>query len=452
MCCREFFHLAGYVKNLINPAGGENERTESANSNLAECAIISWLRWNAVLFVLPFSLRLLIHRMVRNLSCLAVLVALAAVWPAQAEDAPATSSGTPATAAKSTGQKDAASSEVELQKWIRQLGSADYRIREEAVTKLSAAGRRAIEPLTKAALADDLETSYRSVRILQTLLDDGDQATMQQAVASLQKLAADSSKPAADLATDALAYYRLSQQDKAIETLQRLGATVSNDQPNLDPGELAVTLDSRWKGKNSDLNLLKQIRNLAWLRVINHPLDEKELATIGELSQAEEIDLFGTGISAQAAQELGAALPNALIDRRNGAFLGVGGSPGLTNCLITEVREDSAAAAAGILVGDEITSFDGKPVHDFEEFTKLVSDCKGGDQIELKIHRDNDTLTKKVTLGQWQSDQPVIFHGNPRVRNTPAPVQIPASPPPVAPPGTKHIIEKTPAPSSQPAP
>ena len=392
--------------------------------------------------------------MVRKLPCVAVLIVLAAAWPAHAEDAPAISSGPETASAPAADRKDAAPSEADLNRWITQLGSPDYNIREEAVTKLSAAGRQAIEPLTKAAQADDLETSYRSVRILQTLLDDGDQATMQQAVASLQKLAADPSKPAADLATDALAFYRLTQQDKAVETLRHLGATVSNDQMNLEPGDLAITLDSRWKGKSSDLNLLKEVRNLAWLRVINHPLDEKELATIGELSQATEIDLFGTGVSALAAQKLGAALPDAVIDRRNGAFLGVGGSPGLTNCLITEVRDDSAAAAAGIMLGDEITSFDSKPVHNFEEFTTLVSDCKGGDQIELQIHRDNDTLTKKVTLGQWQSDQPVIFHGNPRVRSAPAPVQLPtpAATPPATPPGAKHIVEPSSTPSSRPSP
>jgi predicted metalloprotease with PDZ domain len=196
----------------------------------------------------------------------------------------------------------------------------------------------------------------------------------------------------------------------------------------MDSGELQITLDKNWKGKPSDLGVLKEVRNLTWLRVINRPLSEAELSTIAELPQVTEVDLFGAGVTVEAAQKLAAAIPQAAVDRRNGAFLGVGGSPGLNTCLISEVREGSAAAAAGIHEGDEIITFDGQPVHNFEEFTILVSNKTGGDQIDLQVRRENEVLKKKVTLGEWQSDLPVTFHGNSRMPGMQIPlpqIQVP---------------------------
>ncbi|HTQ40143.1 MAG TPA: PDZ domain-containing protein [Pirellulales bacterium] len=383
------------------------------------------------MLIFQLATRYFSKRMVPNCAGVAALIVLAMVQSVQAEEADKTSA-TPVSASAANAQAASAVLQkadsgkqpggVDIDQSIVRLGSSDFRTREEAVRQLVAAGRPAIEPLTKAARGDDLEISYRAVRVLQTLLQQDDQATEDEAADALQKLASDPSKPAADLATDALTVYHLTLQDKALATLRNLGATVTSDQLNLEPGDLQVTLDDHWKGKKSDLRLLKDVPNLAWLRVINRSLDDDELSTIAGLSQATEIDLFGTGISADAAQKLATALPDAVVDRRNGAFLGVGGLPGMTSCLISEVREDSAAAAAGIQVGDEITTFDGQPVHNFEEFTSLVSNKKGGDQIDLQVRRDNEVLTKKVRLGQWQSDLPVIFHGNSRPRNVQTPL------------------------------
>jgi len=92
----------------------------------------------------------------------------------------------------------------------------------------------------------------------------------------------------------------------------------------------------------------------------------------------------------------------ARIDRRDGALLGVKGSSGQLSWVVEEVKANSAASDAGLLDHDEITSFDGQPVRNFEELTSLVSAKKGGEQVQVEIRRDGQTLNKSVTLGRWR--------------------------------------------------
>src|SRR5262249_13838970 len=127
------------------------------------------------------------------------------------------------------------------------------------------------------------------------------------------------------------------------------------------------------------------------------------LATIGQLPGLARVDLYGTGVSSQAVEALARKLPaGARIDRRDGALLGVTGSSGQQSCLVLEVKPGTAASDAGLLDHDEITSFEGQPVRNFEELTALVSAKKGGEQVQLEIRRDGETLTKAVTLGKWK--------------------------------------------------
>jgi C-terminal processing protease CtpA/Prc len=195
-------------------------------------------------------------------------------------------------------------------------------------------------------------------------------------------------------------------QDRAIEDLRRVGADIrpiGSEDFMLDPGGIKAVLDSRYTGKSSDMELLKQITNLQWLQIVNVPLDQEALATIGQLPGLARLDLYGTGVSSQMVEELARKLPaGARIDRRGGALLGVKGSSGQLSCIIEEVQPGRAASDAGLLDHDEIITFDGQPVRNFEELTALVSAKKGGEQVQLEIRRDGQTLTKPVTLGKWR--------------------------------------------------
>jgi len=299
-----------------------------------------------------------------------------------------------------------ASSPSDIARLVRQIGAADYAAREAATRELVAAGPQAIPLLVEAAAGDDLETAYRAVRVLQSLADGEDRASQKRAVAVLEGLAANGNKTTAALASDALTFYHLGLQDRAIEDLRRVGADIrpiGSEDFMLDPGGIKAVLDSRYTGKSSDMELLKQITNLQWLQIVNVPLDQEALATIGQLPGLARLDLYGTGVSSQMVEELARKLPaGARIDRRGGALLGVKGSSGQLSCIIEEVQPGRAASDAGLLDHDEIITFDGQPVRNFEELTALVSAKKGGEQVQLEIRRDGQTLTKPVTLGKWR--------------------------------------------------
>src|SRR5262249_54322573 len=192
----------------------------------------------------------------------------------------------------------------------------------------------------------------------------------------------------------------------AIEDLRRVGAAVraiGSEDFTLDPSGIVAVLDSRFTGKSSDLELLKQITNLEWLRIVNVPLDQQELATIGRLPGLARLDLIGTGISSEAAETLARQLPAGIrIDRRDGALLGVRGNAAMPACIIDGVEQGTAASDAGLQERDEITAFEGQPVRNFEELTALVSPKRGGEELRLETRRNGETLTKAITLGRWK--------------------------------------------------
>jgi serine protease Do len=89
-------------------------------------------------------------------------------------------------------------------------------------------------------------------------------------------------------------------------------------------------------------------------------------------------------------QDLDADLADAFgLTDQNGVLVGdtVPGSPG---------------AKAGIVSGDVITTFNGKPVTDANTLLLAVSDSQPGSQVTLKIIRNGSPKTVSVTLGEKQ--------------------------------------------------
>jgi serine protease Do len=82
------------------------------------------------------------------------------------------------------------------------------------------------------------------------------------------------------------------------------------------------------------------------------------------------------------------------------AYLGVKLEDLDTGCRIDEVTKDSPAQKYGLLAGDFILEFEGKPIHEAEDLAALLSKKKAGDVIALKIRRGSDDKTIKVTLGK----------------------------------------------------
>jgi S1-C subfamily serine protease len=67
--------------------------------------------------------------------------------------------------------------------------------------------------------------------------------------------------------------------------------------------------------------------------------------------------------------------------------------------LVSEVREDSPAAKAGLQAGDIIVSINGKPVSRERDLRSEVATADAGSPLALGVHRDGKVVDLKVTLG-----------------------------------------------------
>lgn len=164
---------------------------------------------------------------------------------------------------------------------------------------------------------------------------------------------------------------------------------------------------NRTKVTDEGFRRLAGMSSLVRLDVLYTPITDASLDALGQLANVQYVRLYGTKVSAQGADQLASKLPNARIDRRGGALLGVGGSIGERPCVINTVQPDSAAAKAGILEGDVIVTFDGKAVADFTELTAAISEKVGGEKVEIELLRaaadsaEPRAMKRTVTLGAW---------------------------------------------------
>ncbi|NBX30340.1 PDZ domain-containing protein, partial [bacterium] len=107
-----------------------------------------------------------------------------------------------------------------------------------------------------------------------------------------------------------------------------------------------------------------------------------------------------------AVARLIAALPNAMIDVRKGGRLGVSSLAFGGPCEITHVQPGSAAATAGVEVGDVVLAVNGEPIASFEALTQRVARHGAGDVLTLSIARrsvggEPEQFDCSVTLDAW---------------------------------------------------
>lgn len=65
-----------------------------------------------------------------------------------------------------------------------------------------------------------------------------------------------------------------------------------------------------------------------------------------------------------------------------------------------DVRDGSPAANAGLKAGDTLIEFDGKEISNLYDFTNALRTKKPGDEVLVKVLRDNRTIEAKVLLSQ----------------------------------------------------
>ena len=88
-------------------------------------------------------------------------------------------------------------------------------------------------------------------------------------------------------------------------------------------------------------------------------------------------------------------------------YLGVAGQPARLaerqGLLIADVRAESPASQAGLMVGDVIVAFDGQPVESPEDLLDLLSGDRVGKPVAISLVRGGAMNEVKVTIGERSS-------------------------------------------------
>lgn len=285
-----------------------------------------------------------------------------------------------------------------IRSWIEQLASPQFSQREEASRGLATAGADAVPPLAAAAAGPDLEASSRAIEILGGLLSADDPALAAAAEKAIEGLVDGPDGTAQQMSRAALDFHNVSLAKDAMERIESLGGRILP----MGQGGFQIVINSSWRGTAEDFRYLSRLRGVVHVGIHGVKLGAEATRFLARVRGVQRLELYGTGLEDDAIAQLERAFPEARIDVRRGGKLGVGGQPMVGPCLINHVEDGSAAAEAGLAVGDIVLEINGDPVASFDELTAKVGEHGAGDTIELKIQRNNAQAVRKVKLGGWR--------------------------------------------------
>ena len=144
-----------------------------------------------------------------------------------------------------------------IQRWVAELDSDQFAVRESAMNRLISTGSGAIDPVVSAMTGDRREMIARGVYVLEKLAQNGDSATQEAARAALERLAAETTTLAARRAGASLEALDLIRQRRAMKALSWLGARIQfltgPVRGQLRQRPYSIQIDERWSGTDEHL-------------------------------------------------------------------------------------------------------------------------------------------------------------------------------------------------------
>jgi serine protease Do len=160
------------------------------------------------------------------------------------------------------------------------------------------------------------------------------------------------------------------------------------------------TLPAEVTGSDSKLDLAmlkvnaKDLVPIEW-RDSKSALVGDLLATPGPEGQPIAVGVVSVATRKTKVNDLPPSTPPA-----NSAFLGVGLEEAEGGARIMSVMPESAAAKAGLQVGDVVTAIAGTAIIDSETMINTIQHHKPGDVVAIRYKRDDTEATVDVTLGK----------------------------------------------------
>jgi hypothetical protein len=289
----------------------------------------------------------------------------------------------------------------ELASWIQQLDADRYASRQRAMEYVASYGAAAVEPLLAAVDEQRPELVRRAIDVLVGLVQSGDPAAQAAAERGLDQLAARPQPLVARSAHWGRARLGRIQQRRVIRALEASGGKVLATSTWGDEAQVSyVILGKSWRGDDSILAELRWLPELEALGLQGKQFTDASVRRLRSMPNLRLVQLYGTGVTDVGEALLKQRMPQARIDRRAGALLGIQGSRNSQGCQVEYVRPNTAASRAAIVPGDVITRFDGRAVDTFEALTALIARRRPGTRARLEILREGATFEVEVVMGQ----------------------------------------------------
>jgi hypothetical protein len=285
---------------------------------------------------------------------------------------------------------------------ISQLGDERYEVREAATRQLSHTGVQSIAPLLKAATGDNLEVTWRAIKVLTRILDTDDEAVFDSAEAALEQLETSTNRSAARRAAVALETQPTRRWKRSLARFEAAGgwSIVSAGDVMRDNGQMQssaiqlptyLVIGPDWKGGDAALIHLKRMDSV--------------IAIEGRLN-VYVVD--GSNITPQVLDDLQNSMRFIAFSSRGKARLAVSFKPDVRG-RITEVGTVEPDAAEltrkNLKQGDWIVKYDGVTLIDFEHLTRITRTHNVGDKIPVEVLREGDLVPIEIELTGWKKPE-----------------------------------------------
>jgi hypothetical protein len=309
--------------------------------------------------------------------------------------------GQPTPAATAGEPSEPSASREQIAAWVAQLDDDRYEVRERASQNLEVHSRFALDPLAVAADGPSPEAAARAVVILEGLAERASDQNLKLAVlerlVTLENRSSVSRRAQEKLA----AVWEEISLPIAVEMGGRLDPDAIDMRGRQGFGKFII--GPEWTGGDEGLVHVARLGHIHTVSIRRAAISNEGIERLARsMPSLRFLELYGMGIDQDQQQDLQQQFPSIKLDVRRGAFFGVRGTHGTPLAEIQGVEPGSAAADAGLKVGDVVTKVDDVEIQSFAELTTEIAKHEPGSTAVMQVRRGGRLLERKVVFGQWE--------------------------------------------------